>query len=602
MTLASVGDVRTVHEPQPGDGATPHPGPARRARFAPIASVSAGTALIGVHASLYGNWLIDDAAITFAYARSFAEGLGPVVQPGAPPVEGYSNPTWLLLLVLGRFTGLFDNGTLFGVPDYVLFPKALALLCCAGILTLSYVAARKVFSTLAWVVPLATGAVLAAIPSFVIWAFSGLENPLYALLLVGQAVLLFCAVLDNRLLTTKVALAAGGLAALAALTRPEGLIYAGTYPLVLLTQLRRATFPMSVRRCVESTVAFALPVGAYFGWRYATFGQWLSMPSVAKAQDLPTLEDMARPGELVSYLGALAVLFVMAVIAIALARAPWWRPGLLAVLAPLGLAVIAYAVLEPDWMEQYRFATPVWVLGTLAATLAAVEVLRSASVRARAWLTAGLVATLLPTGAVFAEASEEFQAQPNISACYVADRFGRVFNGYADILGLEKASLLIPDLGGSALTSRLELVDMAGLTHAEFAEMAREGDRRAQVEYVYTVAKPTFVHVREPWSSGTGIGWDPRLERDYYPIHFDIYQGEPHGDWVRKSAVPTPELLAELRDYADRSAAWVEQRAGVSPLRDCGPTLHRGETGLSEPFPGEERSPESPARPEAAAR
>ncbi|WP_298181987.1 hypothetical protein [Saccharomonospora sp.] len=600
MTLASVGDVRTVHEPQPGDGATPHPGSSRRARLAPIVSVSAGTALIGLHASLYGNWLIDDAAITFAYARSFAEGLGPVVQPGALPVEGYSNPTWLLLLVLGKFVGLFDNGSIFGIPDYVLFPKALALLCCAGILTAGYLAARKVFPR-PWLVPLVLGAALAAIPSFVIWSFSGLENSLYGLVLASQAVLLFRAVLDNRLLTTKVAVAAGGLAALAALTRPEGLIYAGTYPIVLLVLLRRSTLKLSVRRCVESTMAFAVPVGAYFGWRFATFGELLSSPSIAKAQDLPTLQDMTRPGELVSYAGALAVLLLVAVIGVALSRASWWRSGLLAMLVPLGLAVVAYAVLESDWMHQYRFATPIWVLGALVGTFAVIEVLRTTTVRARAWLSTALVATLVPTGVSFAEAADDFRTGPNITACYVADRFGRVFNGYADILGLEEASLLLPDLGGTAMTSRLTVIDMAGLTHSRFAEMARNGDRAAQAEYVYTEAKPTFIHVREPWTSGTSIGWDPRLKRDYHPIHYDIYQGEPHGDWVRKSAVPTPELLTELRDYAAREAAWVEQRAGVSPLRDCGPTLQRGQTGLSEPPPGDQRGIDSPPQPEAAA-
>ncbi|WP_024877220.1 hypothetical protein [Saccharomonospora piscinae] len=604
MTLASARKARSAPEPQSAEGADPPRGDSRRGRLAalaPAASVAVGTALIGLHASLYGNWLIDDSAITFAYARSVTEGLGPVVQPGAAAVEGYSNPTWLLLLMLGRVVGLFDHGMIFGVPDYVLFPKALALLCCAGILALSYVAARRVFAR-AWVVPLALGAVLAAVPSFVIWSFSGLENPLYGLVLTAQAVLLFRAVLDNRLLTTKIAVGAGVLAALAALTRPEGLIYAGTYPLLLLTQVRRTTWLPSLRRCVESTLAFAVPVGGYFLWRFVTFGQWLSSPSIAKAQDLPTVSDLTRPGELVSYAGALAVLLVVAVLAVALTRAPWWRPGLLAVLVPLGLAVLAYAVLEPDWMEQYRFATPIWVLGSLAAVLAVVEVLRTASVRARAWLVTALVAALLPTSAAFAESSEEFQAQPNITACYVADRFGRVFNGYADVLGLEEASLLLPDLGGAAMTSRLTLIDMAGLTHAGFAEMARDGDRRAQVDYVYGQAKPTFVHVREPWSSGTGLGWDPRLKRDYYPIHFDVYQGAPHGDWVRKSVVSTPELLAEVRDYADREAAWVEDRAGVSPLRECGPTLRRGQTGLSEPPPGDQRSDQLPARPEAAAR
>ncbi|WP_197321976.1 hypothetical protein [Saccharomonospora sp. NB11] len=580
MTIASVRDVRTIPSETENHVARR---PARRARLAPVASVAVGTALIGAHASAYGYWIIDDAAITFSYARSVAEGLGPVLQPGAPAVEGYSNPTWLLLLVLGRLVGLFDHGLLFGIPDYVLFPKALALLCCAAILTLSYVAARRVLTTAAWVVPLAMGGVLAAMPSFVIWAFSGLENPLYALLLVTQAVVLFLAVVDGRLLTAKVAVTVGALAALAALTRPEGLIYAGSYPLVVLAQLRRAELVPSLRRCVESSLVFLVPVGAYFTWRYVTFGQWLSMPSVAKAQDLPTLVDLVRPGELVSYVGALAVLFAAAMVAAMLARGTWWRAGLLAVLVPLGLAVVAYAVLEPDWMAQYRFATPVWVLGTLAATLATVEVVRSARTRVRAWLVAGLVAVLLPTGAGFVHASEQFRAQPDISACYVADRLGRVFNGYADVLGLEEASLLIPDLGGSSLTSRLDLVDMAGLTHATFAEMARTEDRRAQAEYVYTVAKPTFIHIREPWTSGTGLGWDPRLERDYYPIHYHTKQGEPHGDWVRKSVVPDAETLAELRDYATTSAAWVEQRLLASPLRQCGPTLHRGQTELSEP-------------------
>lgn len=66
--------------------------------------------------------MVDDAAITFAYARSISDGLGPVVAPGAEPVEGFSNPTWTALLS-GLVLGLFDRSTLFNVQDYVLFPK-----------------------------------------------------------------------------------------------------------------------------------------------------------------------------------------------------------------------------------------------------------------------------------------------------------------------------------------------------------------------------------------------------------------------------------------------------------------------------------------------
>jgi hypothetical protein len=84
-------------------------------------AVLVGTFLICAHAALYGHWLVDDAAITFDYARNVAEGYGPVLQPGATPVEGYSNTLWLVLLVLGRWLGLFDHGLLLGIPDYVVY-------------------------------------------------------------------------------------------------------------------------------------------------------------------------------------------------------------------------------------------------------------------------------------------------------------------------------------------------------------------------------------------------------------------------------------------------------------------------------------------------
>ncbi len=91
-----------------------------------LVAIGLPTLLVAAHALVYGLWLVDDAGITFAYARSIAAGAGPVLQPGAPPVEGYSNPAWLALLVLGRWLGLFDHSTWFGVPDLVAYPKALA--------------------------------------------------------------------------------------------------------------------------------------------------------------------------------------------------------------------------------------------------------------------------------------------------------------------------------------------------------------------------------------------------------------------------------------------------------------------------------------------
>ncbi|HKS46932.1 MAG TPA: hypothetical protein VJT49_17830 [Amycolatopsis sp.] len=550
-------------------------------------SVLGGVALIAWHASRYGAWVVDDAGITFAYSRSLAEGLGPVVQPGAEPVEGYSNPAWMALLALGRLLGLFDHGTLFGIPDYVLFPKALALGCCAGILVAGYVAARAVTSR-PWLVTAVFGAVLAAVPSFVIWCFSGLENSLYALTVVWLAVLVFRAVLDDRLLSARVALSAGGLAALAALTRPEGLLYAAAYPLVVLIGLRRTTLGPSLRRSVLSTLAFTVPTGTYFCWRYLEFGRLLPNTVVSKRQAAPAIENLTRSGELVTYAGAPAVLVLTALVGLSLGRPGRWRAGFLALHVPLTLALTAYAVLQPDWMGQFRFATPVWALGALTSTLAAADAVRRARARARVLLAATLAAAMIPSAASFTTAAEQFRAAPTFPLCFIADRYGRVFNAYADILGTDHASLLVADLGGSAMTSRLHLVDLGGLADPTIATYIHDGDLTGLRNHVFTTIKPTFITSHLHGGELNGIPTDPRLNQDYYPIFTSPHPDPvPSGDWVRKDAVPTPATLTELRAYADTNTARVDRTLNQGNLtasgwpNNCGPTLRAGQTQTS---------------------
>jgi hypothetical protein len=550
-------------------------------------SVAGGTALIALHALRYGGWLVDDAAITFAYARNLSEGLGPVVQPGAAPVEAYSDPTWLALLTAGRLLGLFDHGTLFGLPDYIVFPKALALLCCSGILAAGYLAARRVTER-AWIVTSLFGVALAAIPSFVIWCFSGLENSLYALVVVSLAVLLFRAALDRRLLSARVALAAGGLAAFAALTRPEGLSYGAAYPVLVLIWLRRTTIRETSRHIGLSVAAFALPTGIYFCWRYFEFGRLLSNPTVAKGQDAPGIETLTRTGELVSYAGALAVLVLASIVGLALTGRAQWRRGLVALLVPLAIALAAYAVLKPDWMGAYRFATPVWALGALISTLAAVMALCQARPRTRVLLITTLTVAMIPSAVSFADQSARFRAAPTFPACAIADRYGRVFNAYADLIGAREASLLLADLGGSSMSSRLRLIDLGGLGDSEIADYIHDNDPAGLRDYVFDGVAPTFITIHTHGTEWHRISVDPRLARDYDQI-FDSPDpmGFPGGDWVRKDAVPTPAVLDQLRVYAQRNTAPVDHAMNMTNLtapgwpNNCGPTLSPGQTHLS---------------------
>ncbi|MGW5382656.1 hypothetical protein [Nocardia sp. NPDC003963] len=540
---------------------------------APVAAVVGGAVLLGWRATEYGNWIVDDAGITFAYARSAAAGLGPVLQPGAAPVEGFSNPTWLLVLMVGKWFGLFDRGAVFGIPDYALYPKAVALICCAVILTACYAAARRV-SRWPALTTFATGATLAAIPSFVIWCFSGLENALFAAAVCVLAVHLFLAVLDDRLWTPVVAVIAGALAAFAALTRPDGLIYLAAYPVVAAILMRRTTLPVALRCGLYSGLAFAIPFGTYLVWRIIEFGRVVPNTAVAKHQSPPSPYDLIRAGELVQYAGVLAVGAAAAMIAFSLWPPSRWRDGAVALLVPLALAVIAYCVLEQDWMAQFRFATPAWTLGAVVLVLSAGQVLSRLRSQGRALVVLVLIGALIPSGCAFAAASESYSADEDVPVCWIALRFGRLFNGYADILGIRNGTLLTPDMGGSSLTSRLQVIDMAGLTHTRMADIISGADRTTFGDYVFEELRPTFVHSHGPWLENN-ITTDPRITRDYYVLQRSQDPAVPDEDWVRKDVVRDEGQLRQLRDYAGAAIPpLVERQMTVG----CGPTLRPGQT------------------------
>lgn len=537
-----------------------------------VAAVGVPTGLVGAHALLYGRWVVDDAGITFAYARSIANGEGPVLQPGSAPVEGYSNPAWLALLVAGRWLGLFDRGTWFAIPDYVAFPKLLALVCVAGMFVCFYAVAR---TTTSWpaIVTVVAGTVTAAVPSFVVWTMSGLENALLVLVTAGIASVLVRAAVAGQLFEVKPALWCGLLAAVAALTRPDGLIYAGAYPLAVLVLLRRDQLGAAVRAVMASMLAFAGPAGAYLGWRLATFGQWLPNTALAKAQDTPTLADVARLGELSGYVGLPLAMTAAAAVTAGLAMRSPERGGMVVLLVPLTLALGAYVVLEADWMRHYRFATPVWALTSLAAAVGGARLLtRIPSLRAGAVVLVVAVGVLAVSAPTLVGHAAQGRKGPVAPLCVVAQSTGRSANGYADYLQLRAGSLLAPDIGGVALTSRLRTVDLAGLADAHIAAFWNARDWAGLRDYVFEQVRPTFISAHGGWSSTTGITLDPRFGWDYA----EIATVAGSTDWVRRDILTSPADLDGLRAYAAAVTLPADFAQRAAPRGSCGNILTPG--------------------------
>ena len=112
---------------------------------------------------------------------------------------------------------------------------------------------------------------------------SGLENALFAATVGWIAAVLVGAATRGDLLLAKTAIASGLLAALAALIRPDGLIYVLAYLLAVMTLAKGPR----LRACTVNLLVFSLPMGAFLLWRFVTFSKLLPNTAFAKGQGLP---------------------------------------------------------------------------------------------------------------------------------------------------------------------------------------------------------------------------------------------------------------------------------------------------------------------------
>ncbi|MEJ3657243.1 hypothetical protein WEH80_30195 [Actinomycetes bacterium KLBMP 9759] len=540
----------------------------------PALAVLVPTALVAWHGSVYGSWIVEDAGVAFAYARSIATGAGAVPQPGAEPVEAFTSPVWLALHVVGRWSGSFDRGTWFGVPDYVAFPKALGVLTAVAVFAGFHRAAKAVTSHPA-LVTLVAGALLAAVPSYVVWTVSGLENGLLAAAAVWLVAVMLPAVVDGRLLTPRVAVWCGLLAALAALTRADGVVYLAAYPLVALGLLRRGELRQVGRAVGISVGAFAVPFVASVVWRLVTFGTVLPGSAVTDLHGPLDIGVVVAWFDLVGYLAWPVVAAAVVIVVVAVAHRPAdgvpARRPLGAVLVPFGLAGTGYLLLQPDWMEHLRFASSIWAVGALLIVLCALRVV--AIVRARrAVLVGGGVAVAV---AVVASAPStvgaalDFGDYPSAPLCVAVEQTGRTVNAYQALVAAPEPTLLASDLGGAALTGTSRIVDLSGAADAHIAGFWAREDWTAFGDYVFATVRPTFVKGSEYTMSETGLGADPRLERDYVEIASD----KDLTDWVRRDALRGPAQLDELRTLAETRLQPAVDEARNAGGASCGDRL-----------------------------
>ncbi|HZM17293.1 MAG TPA: hypothetical protein VFE28_14925, partial [Candidatus Krumholzibacteria bacterium] len=197
----------------------------------------------------------DDAYISYRYARHWAEGMGPVFNPGER-VEGYSNFLLVGILALVHRLG----------GDVVVASRSLGTLSLWGLVLLAYLFASRRLGRGPGLA-LAASLAMALHGGLACWARSGMETvPLAFALLLAQYVFL------GELPRQRSHWRSGLLFAVVALLRSDGFVHVGATALFLAVQRQHR------RRLWTLLLPFALITAPYFLWRWQYYGHFFPNP------------------------------------------------------------------------------------------------------------------------------------------------------------------------------------------------------------------------------------------------------------------------------------------------------------------------------------
>jgi len=383
------------------------------------------------------EFTVDDAYISYRYAHNLVEGHGLVFNEGER-VEGYSNFLWVLLVA---------GAMKLGVASPEVATKVLGTLCGLLVVLLGPAAVART-TRLRGRACLLGALALAAWPPLAYWSISGLETSLFALLLTAGLLVWLSA------RGARSGVAAGGLMAVATLTRPEApLFWLGSLVLRLVCEGRAAA-----RASAAYALAYLVPLAPWLVWKIAYYGQVL--PNTFYIKRRGGLWPPIRPGGVMyveDFLSAHWGLIFWAALPLLvwpglyLARRAW------EFVAPLALYLVWVAKVG-DWMPEYRFLVPVaalWAgasvgaLGTLWQAAHAAPQAHQARRWAR-WAVAWLVFVALLHVGMFSHGGSPVDTA-RLAARYV---------GPGDLIAVHDAGL-VPYL------TRARTLDMIGLVSPE---------------------------------------------------------------------------------------------------------------------------------------
>lgn len=544
-------------------------------------------------------WYIEDAAISFAYARNWAEGDGLVAFRGGERIEGYSNPLWVALMALWYHVGVdgFDSS------------KWMGMFFGGTTVVFTWLAAREALDDRDSPATLVAPVFLAIFPPFAFWNASGLENSL------------FCFMLSGGIWRTLVEARKGGFPYASlfflglAVTRPEGILYGAWGGFVAMVASLMAG--RGLKRTVQWLLTFFVPFTIYHAIRYNYFA-WAFPNTYYAKLGAKTFRPFAWAARGWKYIrgfgfdtgaGWFIPLFVAGLVGLRRTRVivvaaasllyamfflypdaeitqgwSWWPEELpspaswnearvwglfaLSLLLPVtalkspgstgrvlswGMAFITLffcVKATGDWMNGYRWMS---FLSAPAAILFAAGVEQTAGFfqrhvrtllrlaptpewRTTAWLV-GTALTLAAMPGFFSHSNWFFKKRE--TGPFSVKKRVEYTAGVTDRLGLEGLIRnLDVDMGAHLYWSEHQMVDMAGLVDITISQHNYR-QRAVTREYVFDEMKPSVAHVHGGWANSSKIPTFSEWKNGYVEIPgFPVSSRTNHmGNHIRRDTI-----------------------------------------------------------------
>ncbi|MBL8601110.1 MAG: hypothetical protein JNK72_04220 [Myxococcales bacterium] len=540
-----------------------------------LSLLAAICAFFGVNVGRTWDFTVDDAGISYSYARNLWAGHGLVLTPGAERVEAATNLLWVLLLSPADALHISHESLskLLGLTF-----ATLSLCAIAAFPAVAYRRRPRFYDLLA---PLVT----ATFAHLCLWTASGLENGLFQ----GLAALSIALVAHEENHPSAFPFSSVSLFLLFA-TRPDGALYAaavfGAKALRMATGGRRRQDALWVATLGALVAALELFRLAYFAYPFPN-SFYTKKRTFDFGKDLTKFDSAGW-----SYVSSFVVryklkkaLIVMPAALLAF-RAPVARTALLAC---VGAAFFLPVYSHGDWMEEWRFLTFGMPLIALAMAEAGRSLSRIALGLTPRSLRTVMALALTPVAGYFfiAETTRAYPARffetrhhDTLDFQTVRGR-ARYFSNAARRLELQRGgSVLDPDVGGMSYDSGLQVIDLFGLGDVAIAR-THPVDEPGLRETLFDERRPTFVHLHGAWFGAVQLDRLEELEQAYFRLPGAIDDGhDDASNYVRRDALAAPWQEAAERGptLSSHGPTWVDgftlPARGVDPNQPLAVEVH----------------------------